>query len=247
MQRNFFLSFFLENGKIQGYIALILGVPNLNMYIYLESFGKRLRRRWSISSLPPSLGEAQSTASPRLRTRLPLPPPPHPPQSLTTPLPTTTATTASTRIRVRIVNVGADFWREGEFMWSLLFLQTETSTSPALSHVSTDMSIFSFNIQVWVNMLLSDHLTQMSTVQDLSENNTPMLTPVLTPRSSLSRSMLSFSFRSATSARPLSPLVTGTSTPMEERRESPGKKLRSEFHSWAYYNNRDHYCNFVFY
>ena len=87
----------------------------------------------------------------------------------------------------------------------------------------------------------------MSTVQDLSENNTPMLTPVLTPRSSLSRSMLSFSFRSANSARPLSPLVTGTSTPQEERRESPGKKLRSEYDSSAYYNNRDQYCNFVFY
>ena len=64
-------------------------------------------------------------------------------------------------------------------------------------------------------------------MQDESENNTPMLTPVLTPRSSLSRSLLSFSFRSA---RPLSPLVTGTSTPQEERRESPGKKLRSEYY-----------------
>ena len=27
MQRNFFLSFFLDKGKIQGYLPLILGVP----------------------------------------------------------------------------------------------------------------------------------------------------------------------------------------------------------------------------
>ena len=115
------------------------------------------------------------------------------------------------------------------YKFYVLLTSTEPSTSPALSHVSTDMSIFSFNIQVFTIDLAAPHHIPLP-VQDLSENNTPMLTPVLTPRSSLSRSLLSFSFRSATSARPLSPLVTGTSTTQEERRESPGKKLRSEYY-----------------
>ena len=103
-----------------------------------------------------------------------------------------------------------------------------SESSPALS---TDMSIFSFNIQ------------------DLSENNTPMLTPVLTPRlsfhfishkggksmknigysfncrSSLSRSLLNFSFKSI-SNRPISPLVTGTGNSSDERKDQESYESR---------------------